>query len=352
MWYNIILSSITAFLVTFLSIPSIIAIADAKHLYDEPGARKSHNTNVATLGGLAIFAGFIFSISFWTDFSLLPKLQYVFCGLIVLFFFGIKDDIIALSASKKAIGQLVAAFVVVIWGDVRISSFSGIFGIYELNYVFSVIFSIFTIFIIVNAYNLIDGINGLSGSFGIIAASTFGAWFLVFDSQSQNAIVAFSLVGALFAFLRFNVTPAKIFMGDTGSLILGFILAIFAVEFIELNEANTSIYHLKSGPIFAISVLFIPLIDLLRVFLMRVLRKKSPFSPDKSHIHHMFLKIGLSHTKATFILSMISVLFITIATALDKIGNYLLLAILVLIYMALILVVKKISERKKQLENN
>jgi UDP-N-acetylmuramyl pentapeptide phosphotransferase/UDP-N-acetylglucosamine-1-phosphate transferase len=335
-----------------MSIPSIIAIADVKHLYDEPGARKSHSTNVPTLGGLAIFAGLFFSISFWTDFSMLPKLQYILAGLIVLFFIGIKDDIIALSASKKAIGQLVATIVVVIWGEVRITSFSGILGIYELNYIFSVLFSIFTIFIIINAYNLIDGINGLSGSFGIVAASTFGAWFFVFDNQSQNAIIAFSLVGALFAFLRFNVTPAKIFMGDTGSLILGFVLAIFAVEFIELNEANTTIYHLKSGPVFAISVLFIPLVDLLRVFSMRLLRGKSPFKADKSHIHHMMLKIGLNHTQATFLLSLISVFLITLSLSLDKLGNYFLLALLVILYIVLIWSIKKISERKKLQDAN
>lgn len=347
MWQNILFSFFTSFALAFLSIPTIIAVAKIKHLFDEPGARKSHSESVPTLGGLALFAGVIFSVSLWGDFSMWFQMQYVIASLIVLFFIGLKDDILVLSPMKKALGQLLASAIVVVWGGIRISSFSGIFGIFEIPYILSVVFSIFTIFIVINAYNLIDGINGLSGSFGIIASLTFGAWFYITDEAGQFPILAFALAGALLGFLRFNVSPAKIFMGDTGSMILGFIMAVFAVKFIDFNETYQGVYALRSAPVVAIGIMFIPLIDLVRVFTLRISRRRSPFKPDKTHIHHMLLKIGLSHTQSTLTLSFLSILFIALSFFIDRFGNYILGAILVFVYVVFIYLLYFLIKRSK-----
>lgn len=323
----LLFSFFTSFAITYIAIPSIIYVAQVKNLYDEPGARKSHSTSVPTLGGLAIFAGLIFSVSFWTDFSKFWQLQYVLAALIVIFGIGIKDDIVTLSPRKKAIGQLVSAIIVTIWGKIRITSFSGIFGIYELNEYVSIIFSIFVILVIINAVNLIDGINGLSASLTAIACLAFGYWFYYTDETRQLSIVSFALLGSLVAFLRFNITPSKIFMGDTGSMLLGLMLSILAIKMIDINEHITNDYKFFSGPAVAIGILIVPLFDMLRVFTIRLSKKRSPFKPDKNHIHHVLLKLNLSHTQSTILLSMISIFFVIFSFLMDWLGNYYLILV-------------------------
>lgn len=324
----LLFSFLTSFAITYIAIPSIIFVAKVKNLYDEPGARKSHSTSVPTLGGLAIFAGLIFSISFWTDFSKFWQLQYVLAALIVIFGIGIKDDIVTLSPRKKAIGQLISAIIITVWGKIRITSFSGIFGIQELPEYISIIFSIFVILVIINSVNLIDGINGLSASLTAFACLAFGTWFYYADDSKQLSIVSFALLGSLIAFLRFNITPSKIFMGDTGSMLLGLMLSILAIKMIDINEHLTNNeYTLSSGPAVVIGILIVPLYDMVRVFTVRLSKKRSPFNPDKNHIHHLLLRLNLSHTQSTILLSMVSVFFIVFSFLMDWIGNYYLIII-------------------------
>lgn len=322
-------SFITAFCITFFTIPTIISVANAKHLFDVPGARNSHTKAIPTLGGIAIIASMIFAITFWTSFSECLHLQYLIAAMTVIAAIGIKDDIIGLSAFKKAVGQVIAAMIIVIWGDIRISGMFGIFGIGEVPYIVSVLFSIFTILVIINSWNLVDGINGLAGSLGVISALTFGTWFFMVRDY-QHAIIAYSLVGALLAFLRYNVSPAKIFMGDTGSLFLGLMMAVFAIEFIELNgngytgsiNIHSSEFRIMAAPIVAIGIFFIPLFDLLRVFSFRILRGRSPFKPDRTHMHHILLKLGLSHMQTTAVLSITAVALILITFLFKSNGTY------------------------------
>ncbi|MBN2682664.1 MAG: undecaprenyl/decaprenyl-phosphate alpha-N-acetylglucosaminyl 1-phosphate transferase [Bacteroidales bacterium] len=348
-------SFITAFGITFFLIPTIIAVANAKHLFDVPGARNSHTKAVPTLGGLAIFAAMVFSITFWTSFSKCVHLQYLIASMTVIASIGIKDDIIGLSAFKKSIGMVVAAMIIVIWGDVRISGMFGIFGIGEVPYIISVLFSIFTILVIINAWNLIDGINGLAGSLGIISALTFGTWYFMVEDY-QHAIIAYSLVGALLAFLRYNVSPAKIFMGDTGSLFLGLMMAVFAIEFIELNgngfsgdlDIRNSDFRIKASPIVAIGIFFIPLFDLLRVFTFRILRGRSPFKPDKTHMHHILLKLGLSHMQSTAIISFAAIFLIFLTFLLKDNGTYITGGILLFVSASLSYIPYHIYKKRKK----
>jgi len=322
---SIILSFFTALLLTYISIPAIIKVAEVKHLYDEPGGRKLHKSRIPTLGGLAIFVGYIFSMTFFTSFAVCNHLQFVVAAMIVVVFVGLQDDIIGLSPFKKSIGQVIAAVIIVVWGDLRITHMFGIFGVGNVPEIFSIIFSILAIVLIINSFNLIDGINGLAASLAIIAACTFGIYFFTVEKNSQHAILSFILAGSLVAFLRFNLSPSKIFLGDTGSMLIGLIIAVLCIEFIQLNTPLPMIpVKLKSAPMIAMAIVFVPLYDLVRVFTIRIFQKKSPFYPDQNHLHHLLLKLGYSHTWATVILSMLAILLIILAFTLNFLGNYLL----------------------------
>ncbi len=293
-------SLMTSFLITFLAIPSIIKVAEIKHLYDIPDERKLHPTSVPTLGGLAIFAGLIFSITFWSTQKEIVELQYIISSIIVLFFIGMKDDLFNLVHYKKLLGQLLAAFILVHWAGIRITSFFGIFGIHELDIISSYTFSIFTMVVITNSFNLIDGIDCLAGSVGAFASLIFGIWFFS-AGQTQYVVLSASLLGSLLGFLYYNRTPARIFMGDTGSLMVGIVMSILAIKFIEMNRIIPLMgeHKVRRVPVVTIGILIIPLFDTLRIFAMRILQGKSPFSPDRNHLHHLLVDLGFSHIKAT-----------------------------------------------------
>ncbi|MEY4926197.1 MAG: hypothetical protein RI894_633 [Bacteroidota bacterium] len=331
--YDIILAFISAFFITYTAIPSIIKISHVKHLMDKPGERSSHSTSIPTLGGLGIFAGLICSVMFWTPFSVFSGLQYILCSIIIIALLGVKDDMIPLTPRVKLLGQIVAAGILVAKADVRLTSLYGIFGIHELPYWFSAAFSIFVIIVINNAFNLIDGINGLAGSLTCVVCATFGIWFYRVD-QISLAVLAFALVGATVGFLKYNYTPAKIFMGDTGSLVVGLVCSILTIKFIELNKILPTDIAIKSVPAVAIGVLIVPLFDTLRVFSRRILNGKSPFHPDKTHIHHLLLDVGCSHMQGTICLIIVNVLFVAFVFKFQWIGA--LPLILLLLAIALI----------------
>jgi len=344
--YDIILSFITAFLLTYLAIPSIIHVATKKNLVDEPGERRSHSVSTPSLGGIGIFAGVIFSIILWTPFRYFGDLQYILCSFIIIFLIGAKDDIDPISPSKKFAGELFAAFILVFIAKIKITSFYGIFNIWEIPEMFSYGFSIFTIIVIINAFNLIDGINGLSGSVGVLICFTFGVWFLMID-KVELAIVAFATAGSVIAFLNYNITPARIFMGDTGSLLLGLVCSILAIQFIELNNSlDKSAFTIGSAPSVAIGIMIIPLFDTLRVFVLRISKGKSPFSPDRNHIHHLLLDAGLNHMQSTSVLVFVNAIFILIAVYLQHLGTEWLLFILISIALFLTAILLLINSKK------
>jgi UDP-N-acetylmuramyl pentapeptide phosphotransferase/UDP-N-acetylglucosamine-1-phosphate transferase len=300
---------LSALILSFFSIPSIIRVAEIKHLYDEPGERKSHDQKVPNLGGIAIFAAFGISLNFWADFSKVPEIQYVLCATLLMFFTGLKDDIVHLVAYKKFIIQIIAASILIIAGDVRLTSFYGLFGIREISFIFSYFLSLVAIVGITNSFNLIDGVNTLASGLGILITSIFGGWFFLYG-YIEYAIIAFSLTGALLGFLYYNWTPAKVFMGDSGSLILGIVCSILAIKFVEINRVNSFV---SSGPAVAIGIMMVPLFDTLRVMVIRIINRRSPFSPDKNHLHHLLLKRGMSHLRVSLVLILINSAFILFA---------------------------------------
>jgi len=316
--FQIIVSAIVAAASSVASIPVIIKISRLKNLMAEPGERSSHVKKTPTLGGVAIFASTLFSYFLWSNPDEGEFVHLSISATVILFFLGVKDDILVLSPKKKMYVQIAASALVVVFGDVRLENLFGIFGIDEIPYLLSLPLTVFVFIALINAINLIDGIDGLAGGIGMICGGLFGLWFYL-NGYFALACLASSMAGSLFGFLRFNYSKtSKIFMGDTGSLIVGFILTMFAIKFVQLNIAyRFDPNALFSAPILAIVVLIVPIFDTLRVFIVRLKDKKSPFVGDLNHLHHILIDSGMTHLQASMILwvftvvSTIAFLFIT-----------------------------------------
>lgn len=323
-----------AFIVTFFSIPVIISIANQKRLFDIPDERKVHTSQVAPLGGIAIFAGFSLASLLAIGFPKAGEFQYYIAAALVIFFTGLKDDILVISPFKKLIGQLLATFFLIHKGGLQLTNMYGFLGLNELPESVGFLVTYFTIILVINAFNLIDGIDGLAGSLGLMVTLILGFYFLKIGLLPY-AILSLSLASSLLAFLIFNFQPAKIFMGDSGSMLIGLISAILVIKFINVAPGNPA-FALKSSPAIGFSILLIPLLDTLRVFCIRISKRKSPFSPDKNHIHHILLNKKFTHKKIAFTLVSINLLFIVSAFFIKAIGTTLLISILILSYFALI----------------
>src|SRR5664279_4497568 len=317
---NILLSGGLAFLITFFSIPVIIEVAEDKKLFDEPDERKVHKAVIPTLGGLGIFAGFIVASLMGVPPSMSHVLQYFMASIMVIFFLGIKDDILILSATKKFIGQLVAAGIIIKFAGVEINNMHGFLGLHEIPHTVSILLTLFTIVVITNSFNLIDGVDGLAGCLGLLTSSLFGAYFLV-TSQLMYAVMAFSLSGSLVAFLIYNFYPAKIFMGDTGSLLICLLNSVFVIKFIAIAANPSYGLPLQSAPAIGFAILIVPLFDTLRVVTIRIISRRSPFSPDRNHVHHFLLDLGYSHRRITLTCIGGNIAFITLAYLLRYSGT-------------------------------
>lgn len=309
---NLLLTGSIAFIITFFTVPAIIKIADVKRLFDIPDERKIHKKPIASLGGVGIFTGFFLADLLFISNQAFPEFQYFFAAAIIIFFLGLKDDILIITATKKFVGQLIAAAIIIHLGGLRIDSMHGVLGINELPYAFSLALSYFTIILIINAYNLIDGVDGLAGMLGLLTMSVFGIYFYMAGLEPYS-LLAFSLGGSLLAFLIFNHHPAKIFMGDSGSLMVGLFNAILVLKFISVAETSAVPFQVQSVVPVGIAILMIPLLDTLRVFSIRIFNGRSPFSPDRNHIHHLLLDKGLNHKHVALCCLLLNTFFITLA---------------------------------------
>ncbi|UOQ66641.1 MraY family glycosyltransferase [Hymenobacter volaticus] len=257
-------------------------------------------------------------------------IQQLLAGCIVLFFVGLKDDLVTISVMKKFIGQLLATGIVMIMADVRLTSFQGILGVHELPIGISYAFTFVVIVGITNAINLIDGLDGLAGSIVIIIVSTFGYYFVRYGgpSYSNYVFVSVCLMGGIIGFLRYNFHRASIFMGDTGSLVCGFIVSVLTIQFVEMGLKVGQPFA-SSAPSVAAGILFVPLFDTLRVFILRMLEGRSPFSPDKNHLHHRILAMGFQQIGTVTVLGLLNLLVILFVINFSTLGNTLLIVILV-----------------------
>lgn len=311
-------SCLIAFLASIRMFPVIIHTVRAKNLMDEPGERKIHATKIPTLGGVGLFVAFTVSLILFGMFVGLErpdllKLLSLLAATMILLFLGMKDDLIAMSPKKKFVGQLLASAIIIFMTGVRVTSFDGLLGIGELPYAASVLFTLFVFILVINSFNMIDGIDGLAGAIATISSVAFGFFFLL-NENYLLVLVSCILIGALIGFLRYNLSESrKLFMGDSGSLFLGFLLAYQGISFLVLNESETASFTITNAPILLLAILSFPLLDTLRVFAIRAKEKRSPFSPDRNHMHHRLLDLGLTHKQATLTLAVSNVLIIGLA---------------------------------------
>ena len=345
----------TTFLLTFLMFPVFIKFFKRRNFLDDPGGRKIHTARTPAMGGLPIFIGFCITILIWAPFEVLSETKYVLSALSIMFIIGFRDDLINLRAFQKLFGQIAAALIIVTVCDIRLMSLYGLFGIGEIPIALSYILSVFTIIVITNAYNLIDGIDGLAGSVGVIASIFFGTWFFLND-QNSFALISFAFAGGLLAFLNFNWAPSKIFMGDTGSLLIGFFLSIVTIKFIDTNSMLEPSEFVFGGSIgTAMAVLILPLADTARVFVKRVARGKSPMHPDRTHFHHILLRLGCNHAQSTGILVTVNIVFVLLALVLKDFSDAVVIPALLVTVFALgtileLIFKSAIDKRKEELK--
>lgn len=334
--YQIMIAASVAFIVVYQAIPLIINIChNVKGLLENPLKRSSHSIPTPTFGGVGIFAGIMIGYFLWNFGDEGVLMHKLFVGVILLFFLGIKDDLYALSPSKKLITQILASSILVIGSDLRITHFFGILGINELPYLFSVLFTIFVFVALINSFNLIDGINGLSSGIGMISCGFLGWWFYSNEFWSL-ACLAFTTSASLLAFMRYNLSSKyEIFMGDTGSLLIGYIITSMSIKYIHYNVnhefAEKSIF--VSAPILIIVLLSVPIFDSLRVFGLRIIRGKSPFEADRIHMHHLIVDNGLSHASTSIIFYVFTIGFTVFSFLLRlHISNHMMILVIFLAF--------------------
>ena len=326
---QIIIGGIIAFLITFYVIPIIIQVANAKKLYDEPDdKRKLHKKPIPSLGGLGMFVGLsiclLLTIDFWNGAN---EFQFYMATFLIILFVGVKDDIMELSAAKKFAAQLVVAAILMFKSNLLISNMQGFMGLSHIESTFSYFLTMFSIVVIINAFNLIDGVDGLAGSVGMVTSLVFGGFFLINDNIPY-AVLGFGMAGSLLAFLIYNFHPAKIFMGDTGSLMIGLVNSILVIKFIQTGSGYAN-YPVHAAPAVGFGIMLLPLMDTLRVFGIRILHGRSPFSPDRNHLHHILLDRGMGHKSVSITCVAITGLFAATALALQRLGTTYLIAVLI-----------------------
>jgi len=307
---NLLMGFITAFFVVMISMPSLIKVAKLKHLVDSPvEERKMHRWSIPTLGGVVIFGAIVFSYSLWFPNQVLDAREFIndfkhiIACLILLFFIGIKDDIIGTAPIKKLVAHIIVAFILVIMADIRIESMHGIFGVnVTLPLWVSYMLTFFVYIVIINSINLIDGLDGLAGSISFLSSFIFGVLFY-YSGHMPLSLLSFVLSGTMLGFVFFNFAPARVFMGDAGSLSIGVIFCLLAINSINANYELAPVWLQKlNKPVLAMSILVYPLIDTLRVFSVRIIKGVSPFKADKNHIHHKLKALGFGHAKSTLVL--------------------------------------------------
>lgn len=319
-----ILLFVGTFLLTYLTIPKIIGVVEHKKLMDNPNKRSSHKKVTPTLGGVAFFYCLILAIFFLKDRDLHNEAIYLIPGLTILLIVGLKDDLVVLSPLTKLIAQIAAVSFILANDSFVIESLHGFLNINEIPYFLYLIIGGFLMITIINAYNLIDGIDGLAAMVGVVILMLYTTIFYL-SHEYFYALLCIALNACLMAFLSYNLSSTqKIFMGDTGSLTVGFMIAMFTLKFLALKPTayKDLPFLLENAPLVAIGILIVPLFDTARVFALRVLNKKGPFSPDRNHTHHILVDyLNLSHKQASFIIAGFNFIFVVLLIVLGSISS-------------------------------
>jgi len=306
------LIGIVSFLFGWMGMPLVIKIAKKKGFVVRPNKRMSHTGEIPNIGGLNICFSFLLSYMLF-EFGQMEQNQFFMLGVLAIMAVGLIDDVLILTPTAKLLGETLAGIAMIGFADLRITHLHGLFGIGEIGIVPSYIISLFILIAIINSINLIDGVDGLASGLGMLYCAFFAVWFGLAGEQTWS-VLAICLIGALAVFFIYNVfgSRGKIFMGDSGSLLLGYMLTAFVFHFCEMNAYHmvSESLHMNAAPAVAICVLTVPLFDTIRVSITRIKQHRSPFQPDKNHIHHLLLRTGLNHIQTTCVLLSASLLFI------------------------------------------
>ena len=330
----IIFIGILSFIVSYLVIPRIISIVKTKKLMDDPNKRSSHKESTPTMGGIAFFASFLFCLFFMKEYDVDGVEMALVLGLLMLFYIGLKDDLVGVQPKTKILGQLLSGSLIMVSPELRLLSFSGFLGIQELPIWFSFLIGAFVVVVIVNSYNLIDGINGLASMVGVVVFSIFGSIFY-FTEHYYYVLLCIAAIGCLLAFLRYNIskkTKYNIFMGDTGSMMIGFVIAVCTLKFLNLSEGDLVKINIQSNSkfIIIIAILFILFADTTRVFVIRTIKNGKPFFADRNHMHHVIIDyMKLSHIQASLLLALLNlIVFGFIYFLNEKVSDFILFLVL------------------------
>lgn len=312
----------TSFCLAFFLFPAFISLLNRGRILDAPDERKIHSNHTPTLGGVPIFLSVAFAMLVWAP-ELTDHYKYLMAAATLMFVVGLRDDIVPLHAGVKLGSQLIPFFLLIMWGGFEITSMYALVPGFAFPPILVFLITMFVFVVVTNAFNLIDGIDGLAGSIGLIAFTFFGIWFNIAGLQIAS-LISFGFSGAIIAFLFFNWNPSKVFMGDTGALMIGLVICALTILFLNTNYALAGAHPAKfnSGIGTALCVIIVPLTDTLRVFIIRISKGRSPFSADNNHVHHLLLQLGTGHAGATSILAGINITFILLAYLLKSWPSY------------------------------
>lgn len=354
--FEFISYGLLSLILTLVFVPAVRIIALKINLVDKPNYRKVHLTPVPLVGGISICLSVLVTI-FVSRYSLSFLKEYltIIGSAMVLLIVGVIDDKKDISAKYKLIIQFLLALLVAFSGT-RITSLFGVFGIYEIVIWQQYLVTILIITGVVNAFNLMDGVDGLIGGLSLLGFLIF--FFIAFYFKDYNlAFSSILFIGAVLGFLRFNLSSEKIFMGDSGSLFIGFILITEAIKFLQKQEIDRD-HSCSCTVLFLILFFSIPVFDSLRVYMGRIKRGNSPFSADRSHLHHLLLQVGLSHKKTALMISTICGFLLIIATTLRSLMSITLIIVASIIAFSaivrILLMINKLHywrNRLKKLEN-
>ncbi|MCL2416528.1 MAG: undecaprenyl/decaprenyl-phosphate alpha-N-acetylglucosaminyl 1-phosphate transferase [Bacteroidales bacterium] len=347
-FFQVVATVLTSGIIVLWTIPTINYIARTKGILNAPGERTSHRHKTPNLAGISIFIGMSVSSLLFIH-NDLDIFKYVYLASIIIFFTGLKDDILILSPWKKLLAQFVVATLIVM-ADLRFTHFFGLFGVDEVGEITSFIITIVFIVGIINAVNLIDGIDGLVASIGVLILGCFGLFFFI-NGIYDWAVYCAGMIGALIAFFQYNVFGLrnKIFMGDSGSLLLGLCVAVTTIMFWEANADKSLLLTFITAPAITLAIIIVPVYDMTRVFVYRIMRGLSPFSADRNHIHHRIVDMGFTHFQTSLIILGFNVLIIAVALTLGLfLGPLWIIAVIVALAFVSVFVMNKIYEKKKR----
>ena len=319
----LLLAILIGFIINQFFSKKALIIAKRKELFAEMNHRSSHTAPIPAFGGISLFVVFVCTALTMLGIGSSHSIGIVLLSAFILFMSGLKDDLMGTSARTKLLVQMGTAVLVLLNSEFTVTHLSGFFGIGEVTPLAGFLISLGFIVFLVNAYNLIDGIDGLAGIIAIVSFSVFGVYHYVNDNLFLAVIMA-SMIGALVSFLTWNFADQKrkMFMGDAGSLVIGFILAVNALVTIAGQPVNPEpLFVPQNAVIFILSILVIPILDTLRIIVIRLSNGQKPWVADRNHMHHLLLDKGLTHKQATFCLASLQVIAIIGYVSINNLGS-------------------------------